>query len=78
MKTAVSLPNGLFAQAETEAKRMGISRSELYALALGEFVERRQAANITQRLNEVYADTPSSLDPVLFRMQMLSLTREEW
>jgi hypothetical protein len=38
MKTAVSLPDPLFRRAEKAAKRLGISRSELYARALGEFL----------------------------------------
>jgi len=31
MKTAVSVPNDVFRAAERAAKRLGISRSELYA-----------------------------------------------
>ena len=78
MKTAISLPDGLFERAETEAKRLGVSRSELYARAISEFVVRQKDEDITACLNEVYANMPSELDPVMLRMQLLSLPREEW
>ncbi len=34
--------------------------------------------NITQKLNEVYAQESSELDPVLLQMQMASLEVEIW
>ncbi|MBY0503717.1 MAG: hypothetical protein K2X03_07400 [Bryobacteraceae bacterium] len=77
MRTVVSLPDRLFTQAEGEAKRLGISRGRLYALALEEFFERREAS-ITERLNEVYSQTLSCMDPALLRAQMLSMGRGEW
>jgi len=40
MKTAVSVPDEVFDEAEHLAKRLKISRSELYAKALAEFVSR--------------------------------------
>ena len=76
MKTAISLPDELFAQAEIEAKRLGVSRSELYSRALSEFVRRRQSDDITERLNSVYSEVSSELDPALFRLQLLSLPKE--
>lgn len=62
------------------AKRLGISRSELYAKAVRDFVDRLRRADITERLNEVYADdsTASDLDRQLEAMQTLSLRKEEW
>ena len=36
MKTAISLPDELFAAAEKLAERLGVSRSQLYATALAE------------------------------------------
>lgn len=48
MKTAVSIPDPVFAEAEALAHRLGISRSNLYARALGAFV----ASNAPDRLTE--------------------------
>lgn len=56
MKTAISLPNDLFAAAEALAGRLGLSRSQLYATALARFVAEQERAGITARLNAVYAD----------------------
>ncbi len=58
MKTAISLPNDLFAAAEALADRLGLSRSQLYATALARFVAEQERATITARLNAVYADVP--------------------
>lgn len=80
MKTAISIPDEIFDEAERMAKRLGISRSELYAKAVRDFVDRLRRADITERLNEVYADdsTASDLDRQLEAMQTLSLRKEEW
>lgn len=40
MKVAVSIPDAVFADAERLAKQLNASRSELYARALGAFVDR--------------------------------------
>ncbi len=78
VKTAVSLPDELFALAEAEAKRLRVSRSELYARAISEYVRRLRDDEITAKLNEVYSGVSSELDPTLMRMQLLSLPMEKW
>ena len=78
MKTAVSLPDELFQEADAEARRLGISRSELYGTALNEYLARRRTDAVTARLNEIYSKEDSSMDPVLYEMQFHSLDKEEW
>lgn len=78
MKTAVSLPDELFEQAEATARRLRVSRSELYAKAIAEFVKQHESSSITQRLNEVYSRHRAKLDPALHRAQLKSLKRESW
>ena len=78
MKTAISIPDELFEEAEQEAKRRGLSRSELYANAVREYVEKYRTDDITGRLDEIYAETDSRLDPALQHMQNASLKREDW
>jgi predicted transcriptional regulator len=78
MKTAVSMPDEVFEQAETLAKLMGVSRSALYVLALQEFIERHTHDAITAKLNEVYANSDSSLDPGFVRAQARVLEDEGW
>jgi metal-responsive CopG/Arc/MetJ family transcriptional regulator len=78
MKTAISLPDALFRAGDALAKRMKLSRSELYARALAEFLAKHRSEQLTQRLNAVYATEDSSLDPALARLQAKSLPRDEW
>lgn len=78
MKTAISLPDALFKSGDTLAKRLGVSRSELYARALADFVAKHKASQYTQRLNAVYADEASRLDPVAVAAQLRMLTHESW
>ena len=78
MKTAVSLPDDLFRLAEATARKLKISRSQLYATAIAEFLAKHRSNQITTRLNKVYAKEQSTLDPVLGTAQMRSLEREDW
>jgi metal-responsive CopG/Arc/MetJ family transcriptional regulator len=78
MKTAVSLPDPLFEAAEELAKRLGISRSELYSNAIAEYLKAHQREAVTEALNRVYEQEPSSLDPVVLAIQAASLGEEDW
>lgn len=76
VKTAISLPEGLFRRAEAAARKLKMSRSQLYATAIAEFIERRQAAKITQRLNEIYSSEPASIDSALSSAQSKLIEKE--
>ena len=78
MKTAVSLPDEIFRQAEATAKKLHISRSKLYATALSEFLERHHAEWVTERLNQVYSKHESKLDPALENATLDTLAKERW
>jgi metal-responsive CopG/Arc/MetJ family transcriptional regulator len=65
MKTAISIPDEIFSQAEELAKTMHISRSKLFTLAISEFIEEYDNQGITSKLNKVYQEQESSLDPGL-------------
>lgn len=58
MKTAVSLPDDVYARAERAARRLGRTRSALYAEALREYLDRHQLEQnrVTALLDEVYDD----------------------
>ncbi len=78
MKTAISIPDDLFQAAEKLAKRLSVSRSELYAKALAAFLESRGGQDVTERLDSIYDGESSSVDPVLAKLQSLSVPREDW
>jgi len=78
MKQDISIPNPIFQAAEDLAKKMGVSLSELYTAALNAYVAEHQKENITETLDQIYADEPSTLEPELVKMQVLSLDGENW
>ena len=78
MKTAISLPDPLFEAAEELASDLGVSRSELYARALAEFVEKRQAQTVREALDTVYAEEVSAPAPALKGAARRTLRRAEW
>ncbi len=79
MKTAISIPDPIFKTAESLAKRLGMSRSELYVRAISKYVDAHKNKKITEQLNSVYSDVEDQgLDKHLKRAQMKSINREEW
>lgn len=58
IKTAVSLDESLFAQADNLAKKLHIPRSRLFSLALKEFIRRYENNNLLLEINKAYADFP--------------------
>ncbi len=78
MKTAISLPDPVFEEAEALARQLGISRSELYTKALKAYLRKYNHNQILNKLNQVYSKESSELDPVLAKMQFMSLPREDW
>jgi metal-responsive CopG/Arc/MetJ family transcriptional regulator len=78
MKTAISLPDDLFRSADSLAERLGVSRSQLFATAVAEFLAKHQARKVTDQLNAVYAEQASRLEPGLTTLQARSLPRDPW
>jgi metal-responsive CopG/Arc/MetJ family transcriptional regulator len=78
MKTAISLPNSLFEAADQLAKRRGVSRSELYATAIQEYLCTHRDEGITEALDRIYKEEDSTLDPALAALQIAVLPKDEW
>lgn len=78
MKTAISLPDLVFKEAESLARQLGISRSELYTNALKVYLRKYNRDRILDKLNQIYSEESSELDPVLAKMQFMSLLSENW
>ncbi len=79
MKTAISIPDPLFAAAEKAAHKMGVSRSHLFQLALADYLRRQGHAAITEALDSVYGKpgVSSGLDPALAWLQGASLVQDQ-
>ncbi|MEX2555801.1 MAG: CopG family transcriptional regulator [Actinomycetota bacterium] len=78
MKTAISLGDELFDAAERLARRLGVSRSELYARALGRFVDDHRDDGVTAALDALYSETASELEPGDAQLQSASVEPGEW
>lgn len=78
MKTAISIPDPLFHAAEQFAQENGLSRSELFARALQLYLQTYRSKEITEALNEVYAERNSTLDPGFAVAQAQILPKDEW
>jgi predicted transcriptional regulator len=74
----VSVPDDLFRLAETAARRLRVSRSQLYATAIAEFLKRQHTDAVTERLNEVYSRGHAKVDSLLHRAQLSSLEQDSW
>lgn len=57
MKTAISIPDTIFREAEATAKQLGLARSQLYVRAIKEFIDHHNKDAITEKLNELYEET---------------------
>jgi predicted transcriptional regulator len=76
MKTAVSIPDDLFQQAEKLAGELELSRSALYAKALREMIERLRDEAITAQINAAIAEAgPQAPDPFMQRAAYLTAKR---
>lgn len=51
MKTAVSIQDEVYNRAERLARRMKVSRSRLFSVALDEFVTRHMGDEVTEAMN---------------------------
>jgi metal-responsive CopG/Arc/MetJ family transcriptional regulator len=80
-KTAISLKESLFEQADAIAQEMNISRSQLFSIAVEEFIERHQSQKMLEALNEVYEDGPDASEQQLLReakAKYRQMFEDEW
>lgn len=79
MKTAISLPDELFNVADQLAKDKGMSRSELYATALREYVEGHRRDDLTERINRACSQIVDTALPAdVAQAARSALLEAEW
>jgi hypothetical protein len=78
MKTAISIDDNIYQEAELTASQMGLSRSKLYALAICEFVKHHKPDAITTKLNDIYSNQPSRLDNDIQQASFDLFAKEDW
>ena len=78
MKTAVSIPDEVFARADRFARRSGRSRSEVYSAALREYLARHAADEVTAAMDRVLAEIGEQDDGFVAAAAYHTLSRVEW
>jgi metal-responsive CopG/Arc/MetJ family transcriptional regulator len=80
VKIAVSVPDELFERADELAGRLGVSRSQVYARALEEYLESHDSEHdpVTAKLNELAEQfEPATLTPAAGR-RLVDSGQWEW
>ncbi|MDI6736302.1 MAG: ChpI protein [bacterium] len=77
-KIDVSIPNPIFKSAEHLSKRLGMSISDFYTVALAFYVATYKGNNVTKELNRLYGMESSIIEPELVKIQAASLEDENW
>ncbi len=78
MKTAISIPDEVFQEAERYARRAKKSRSKLYGEALAEYLARHAPDAVTEAMNKVCEEVGEVVDPFVARASRRILERTPW
>lgn len=78
MKTAISIPDDLFREADELAARLGKSRSQMYREALTEYMSRRDPHAVTAALDDVVSAIGDAVDGWSSAAASAALERSEW
>jgi hypothetical protein len=78
VKKCISIPESVFLKAEKAADRQGVSRSELYSMALESYLRKERENEITEDINRVCEKVDTSLDPGFAVMQEAAMPDEDW
>jgi hypothetical protein len=78
MRTDVSIPDDVYASAEAYVRRRSITRNDLYAEALREYLDRHDEDAITDALNRVHGGDDGEPDAAILAAGVEALKRTEW
>jgi len=78
MKTAISLPEAVFRDAERLARRLKKSRSQLYQEAVAEYVARHEPEAITEALDRLVESVDTKPDELTSAAAERVLGHSEW
>jgi metal-responsive CopG/Arc/MetJ family transcriptional regulator len=78
MKTAISIPDDVFEDAERLARHTKKSRSQLFSDAVKEYVARHAADEVTEAMDRVVAEIRDAPDELVSVAARRTLERTEW
>lgn len=78
MKTAISVPNDVFELSEKLAKKLKVSRSQIFAMGIKKLGEEYDEDDITARINKVCEEIDTSINPFWKELQSRTLPKDKW
>jgi len=78
MKTAISIPDEIFEEAERLAKRMKKSRSELYRRALVEYIARHAENHVTELMDKAVCEIGDTSEGFIGEASNRLMIEVEW
>lgn len=79
VKTAISIEKKIFEQMEALADDLNVSRSRLFTIAAGEFLERHDNIELLKKINEAYEES-SGTEPMVSVMHSnhYRMVKDQW
>lgn len=77
-KVTISIPKHVSKAAKKIANEMNISLDRLFTLAFYHYLGAYHGERLTEILDTIYKDEPSTIDLALLKLQSASLASEEW
>ena len=78
MKTAISIPDKVYSEAERLSRRLKKSRSQIYTEAVTEYIARHDPEAVTEAMNRVCEMVDTRPDPALTAAARRTLEAVEW
>ena len=81
MKTAISVPDDVFAHVEQHAAALGVSRSEFFTSAVRRYIDLLDAESLTARIDravDVAWPDQATVDAVQHSRRRLDSSDDEW
>jgi len=78
MKTAVSVPDDVYEQAEDLVRRSGRTRSELYSTALRDYLAAHDADSVTDVMDKALQEIGPDTDSFVESAARATLADTEW
>ena len=75
IKTAISIDKSLFDQANALARKLKVSRSRLFVIALEDFIREQENRELLEKINAVYENEPDEAEKTLRRKSRKSHRR---
>lgn len=77
MKTAISITTPLLEETDRTARKLGVSRSRLVALALADYLKQQRNRGITEQLDRVYGGELAA-SPAGLKTKFRAIIENRW